>query len=418
MGDMPFRYKMIRYGIGEVILKSKDTGLLKLEKIYSARDKNFPRNSVLQLRANGTDFVCHNFEIPIYIQDLQQYAISLLLTAAHCVSNPVTMIENEDIFECGFQVNNMNLKAIYLTSFLDKFPQQLISSNGWSYCLNGDIAILVLLSEDSSLSPHVFELESENTSSSNASLSFICGFPDLSDAVFDFMHSYNTPDPNTVKDQVKSAFYYGQELIISEGQARESNDLIEISCSSYVGMSGSPIISSNKIQGVFVGGPPMPGQIEALQISRLIENECPLEANTLLQDCIVFDQYYNKPLFYKIYEKPQTKFLICFILNKKNIPPPNQLKNLYNLAMEKIKNKKDLKRKIERLKICVIANLVKLTYLMTSSIKNKELLSFNTGIKLSPQVTESLKKIIQNSKKFLQTSPNSMELTEELLENF
>jgi hypothetical protein len=133
----------------------------------------------LELRAKGTAFVCHNFERPIYIQDLEEYAISLLLTAAHCVCNPVTIIENQSIFECGFQVNNINLKAVYLTSFLDKFPQQSISSNGWPYCLSGNLAILVLLSEDSSLSPHLFELDSKNPSSSNSSLSFICGFPDF-----------------------------------------------------------------------------------------------------------------------------------------------------------------------------------------------------------------------------------------------
>jgi Trypsin len=417
MGDKLLINLMVRNGIGEVILKTQDTGLLKLDQIYLAKNKGIPENYVLNFLRGGTGFIYYNFPSSIYLTDLKMYAVSLVITAAHCICNPVTAKPEVHIVDCGFQKKNINLKAMFLTQFMGKYFQPLASSNNFYYCLPGDLAVMILISKQKQLSLDVIEPEDRNFNLSNPNSCLVCGFPELTDGSFSFMYPYESSDKNNAKQEIRAAFYEGEELICSEGQGKKVDNLIEIYCSSYSGMSGSPILCNNKLIGVFLGGPPMPGQFQALSLAKLIKEEKPLEFYELLENSIKFDDHYSEPLFSGIYNDINTKILISLLLEKNFIKPSDKLKN-YCRDSTKIINKKRFKEKLivlGNLKESITGMLIDITYHILRNIKNKNLLAFNVGISINHPAFTHINKIVSNSHNLLDKPYDSFTFCQELL---
>jgi hypothetical protein len=417
MGEKLLINLMARNGIGEVILKTQDTGLLKLDEIYLGKNKGVPQNYVLNFSRGGTGFIYYNFPKSIYLVDLKMYAVSLVITAAHCICNPVTAEPEVQIVDCGFQKKKINLKAMYLTEFISKYFHPLASSNNFYYCLPGDLALMILLSKKKSLSLDIIEPEDRNFNLSNPNSYLVCGFPDLIDSPFCFMYPYEIPDKINAKKEIRAAFYEGEELICSEGQGKKVDNLIEIYCSSYSGMSGSPILCNNKLIGVFLGGPPLPGQFQALSLAKLINEEKPLEAYELLENCIKLDDHYSEQLFNDVYNNISTKILISLLLEQKFIKPSNKLKN-YCQDSTKIINKKGLREKLiilRDLKKSITCRLLDITYDILRHIKNKSLLAFNVGISITHPAFTHINKIVSNSRNLLDKHYDSFTFCQELL---
>ena len=94
----------------------------------------------------------------------------------------------------------------------------------------------------------------------------------------------------------KRAFYKFNQLVCSEGTFIESNYLIEATSSTYAGMSGSPIVSNNKLIDTFFGEPPMPDQRVILSKRCFLLKDSPIEVYKGLKCCITYDICYTKPI--------------------------------------------------------------------------------------------------------------------------
>lgn len=84
--------------------------------------------------------------------------------------------------------------------------------------------------------------------------------------------------------------------------------IIEVSCSTTNGMSGSPIVSKKKVIGIYIGGSPVPGQRECVKIiQRLSKKEPWCEILEDLRNLIAFDKFFISPLFYELFNNPLVK---------------------------------------------------------------------------------------------------------------
>jgi Trypsin-like peptidase domain len=408
-----FAIKIKNRTIGEIITKKRDlSGSVNLESIKLPIQINFPENYVMNFQSGGSCFTYHNFKTPICLDNQLGYAVSLVITAGHCVSDPITFENHFGMGFCGFNKNNFPCRVLFLKNFMRGFAEELVSSNNFPYCLPGDIAVLVLLSQDPDFRPFAYEKKTELTSSQEQPC-LVSGFPSYSNPDFECMYPYESNDLEATKTQVKTAFYNFDKLICSEGTYKESGYLLEITCSTYSGMSGSPILSSNKLVGVFCGGPPMPGQREALQVCSLIHQKRGLEAYRILESCIIYDSYYTDRIFHKIFEDIHTKLLICIILKKTNVSPVETLKPAYEIINKFSDNEiRDLKI---FLKGDIISKLLDVIRRAVVLVNNNSDLTFNIGISIKHPAFRALDLIINNSENLDNRLYSSYELRQALL---
>jgi hypothetical protein len=108
----------------------------------------------------------------------------------------------------------------------------------------------------------------------------------------------------SVEDEANLIFCGFDNIVHAKGRIEcVKNGLIEISCSDNSGMSGSPIISQEKVVGVYVEGPLIPGQRECVKIlQRLWKQENPLEIMQDIRNLILFDSYFADAIFYQFVE--------------------------------------------------------------------------------------------------------------------
>ena len=412
--DDRYSLKMKNRSIGEIItIKNHSPALINLDSIYLPDDISYLKNYVIHLKSEGTCFVYHTFKQPIFISNLNAYALCLLLTAGHCVCDVLTL-EHYFVREyCDLNKNDSSYQAMYIANFMEAFPQELISSNSFSYCLPGDVAILALISADINAKFNFYPKAEEIDCSINNSCS-VSGFPSYSDSTFTFMYPHMITDMETTRNQVKAAFYNFNQLVCSEGTFIESNYLLEVTSSTYVGMSGSPIVSNNKLIGIFCGGPPMPGQREVLLIAAFLLKDNPIEAYNGLKSCIPYDIYYTEPIFQNLLDNFSVCLLISLMCKNKGILNAPELAFFDEFIKKKIHDS-ELGAKIVKLKSAIILSLFSLIRSTVLLIKDRRCLSFNIGISTKHPAFQAIDKVIENSEKLKDKPYCSFSFREHLL---
>ena len=295
------------------------------------------------------------------------------------------------------------------------YPEELPSSNSFSYCLSGDLCLLALISSDPGIKLDCFAVE-DKRENLNQSKGYICGYPCYSDLNFTSMYPYESTDLEAAKNQVKEAFFHFEKLVCSEGLVNQTGHLIEISASTYSGMSGSPIVVNNKLIGLFCGGPPLPGQREALLLARMIKADQALEGYYLLQNCIQYDIHYKTPIFTVIANDLETQLLFCIIFKSKNISPVAELRNVYEYMENNLpESSQDSEKSL--LKSFFISKLFDFILNSPSYIINTSILVFNTGISILHPAFKAINNVIKNCEKLEDRAYHSHFFRQQLLEN-
>ena len=415
MGDN-FQLIMKSRRIGEIITKRTDgSGLVNLEGIKQASLINFPENYALCLQSGGTAFNYHILAKPIFLEDLNGFAVSVVLTAGHCACDALSLKNTFWTENCGFSKKNWSLKVLYLTSFMKAYPEELSCSNNFSYCLSGDLSLLALISSDPGINLDCFAVENK-IESLNESKGYVCGYPCYTDSNFMSMYPHEFTDLEVAKNKVKEAFFNFDTLVCSEGSIKQTGHLIEISASAYSGMSGSPIVVNNKLIGIFCGGPPLPGQREALLLARMIEADQGLEGYYLLQKCIQYDSHYKTPIFTDIANNFETQLLFCLLFNFKGESSVPELKNVYEYVKNNLsESSQDSERSL--LKSFFISKLFDFVYNSPSYITNTSMLVFNTGISIYHPAFKAINNVLNNCEKLEDRAYHSYYFRKQLLEN-
>ena len=230
------------------------------------------------------------------------------------------------------------------------------------------------------------------------------------------MYPHEFIDLETAKNEVKKAFFNFETLVCSEGVVNQAGHLIEITASTYSGMSGSPIVVNNKLIGLFCGGPPLPGQREALLIARMIEEDKGLQAYHLLQQCIQYDIYYKTPIFMNFANNFDSKLLFCLIFKSKSIDPVSELTTVSEYIDSNLsKSSWDSSKKL--LKNFLISELFDFVLNAASYITNSLMLVFNTGISIHHPAFKAIDNLVKNCEKLEDRAYYSFDFREQLIDN-
>ena len=217
-------------------------------------------NAVFQIGHGGTGFLISISETEIN-GVLQK--VGLILTAAHVILDFDQGLPSSNSFGCFLGDDNDD--AYFLREFLSTSTiQHKCQSTNSEYCLPGDVAILLIILENCKPSGFFEPIDLPKIVSSMPC--YVSGFPS-----YPIIPKYGIPYPNLTNSQIQrkmnDIFHNFRGMIFSHGQVIHENDtLIEISCSTTSGMSGSPIVSQGKYLGIYVGGPAIPGQRELMLI--------------------------------------------------------------------------------------------------------------------------------------------------------
>ena len=101
----------------------------------------------------------------------------------------------------------------------------------------------------------------------------IAGFPSDPEKFEYCCPSLKRSPKDQLRSEINKAFHDFNTLVYSTGSIlAKSEELLDIDCAGTNGMSGGPIMRKRKLIGVYVGGPPLPGQYQLFLINQLLEN--------------------------------------------------------------------------------------------------------------------------------------------------
>ena len=268
----------------------------------------------------------------------------LILTAAHVVCDVLTYQPTEDYFFVELE-NGELCYAFFLKSYLVDYPEELVSrTTGCEYCLPGDVAVLVLTSEDD-LSLNSYDLYiGDPPTEGNC---FVSGYPKRPPAI-NYCCPQLTFDKES-KKKIEKAFHGFKKIVYAEGEIEFCNNLIEVSCSTTNGMSGSPVVFGSKAIGVYVGGPPLPGQRLLLILEKMIKEGKLQKAYNKRNNLLKFETFYTPKFFSKL---------------------------IYHIKVCRFASKNELEEKKSLLTIKLDSKL----YKCVTTYKDKEVFKTNTGI--------------------------------------
>lgn len=303
MGDFsyfpwgPNPYKMLESSIGYVIIrKREESGILFDEPTVIVQEEK----TFMICNERGSAFIIEKFSNPFKLKNKKWYALGFALTAAHAIYNgPSYTTKVSTSIRCGF--NEYDLKTMRLCplkNWCNGFNQNLIASNGNPFCLPGDIALCLLVSLNTVVEISAIPLGK----CFNGVECSILGFPSSKAqnpvAICPYLRN-----EKSAKEKIKSIFHEDRALVESKGYVLRNEELLEVSCSGTFGLSGSPVIADGHAVGVFVGGPPLPGQKVVLKISTIIESKSNIqEAWDLLISLQELADYYINPIFQDLLE--------------------------------------------------------------------------------------------------------------------
>ena len=240
--------------------------------------RNIPEGFVCHLSAESTGFVAAKCRGDWKFQNSQ--VAGLILTAAHSVINLITgeFIEDNDIY-ASFHPDRTrpeSFEVIPLYSFTQLLRKDIHYSKTTkaNYPISNDIAVCLLIGNPNIISEVNFINTGEELKEKTEVL--VSGHPKRH-----LKKSYIYPSALrkvVSKDLTKHFFQYSCQ-INSHGKVKNASDsLLEITCSATSGMSGSPILvqttdadqglNNYSIAGIYVGGPPIPGQFELYELCK------------------------------------------------------------------------------------------------------------------------------------------------------
>ena len=236
------------------------------------------------------------------------------------------------------------MSCIFLKSYLADCPENLVSNRtGCEYCLPGDVAILVLTSKnDLSLNSYDLYIGDRPTEGN----CFVSGYPKRPPAI-----EYCCPQltfDEELENKVERAFHGFKKIVYAEGEIEFCNNLIEVSCSTTNGMSGSPVVFGSKAIGVYVGGPPLPGQRLLLILEKMIKEGKLQKAYNKRNNLLKFETFYTPNFFSQlIYDIEVCRFASKKELTfKKNLLIVMLISTLFN-CVEAFKYKEIFKTNTE-----------------------------------------------------------------------
>ena len=126
---------------------------------------------------------------------------------------------------------------------------------GFEYFLPGDIALLLLFSNNQ-IDLNYYPISQDINLNESC---FVSGYSKRPEDLLCCCPQLDIDDDYSIK--IIEAFHDFDKLVYAEGKVKScSNLIVDIECSTTNGMSGSPIVMNSKFIGVYVGGPPLPGQ--------------------------------------------------------------------------------------------------------------------------------------------------------------
>lgn len=379
MGDLPYfgrvsyLYKMNRKGVGYVIIRQKEAnGILFEEPTVNLQQE---KKSILNHKQSGTSFIIERFDRPFRIRSTNYFGLGIAITASHTCYSPLTFLEEVEEIDCGFSEQQMGImKLIPLKSFCASSNEELYASNGNPYCFPGDVALCLLVSEVADV---YFEVIPLRICPKNSSCSII-GFPSINVEDPISIYPYFGDDKQNAINKIVAVFHKEKSLVESKGKVLRNKNLLEISCSAINGMSGAPVIVNDCAVGVFVGGPPLPGQRDLLKLAIIINSEKNKDEGWyLLQSLRNNDVYYRRSIFENLNNQCRVNeyFLGWFLFENSSLP--NELALFYSILSKKNIDPVELMR---RSKNSCISTFFNTLYSCLAYYKNVNELSFNTAI--------------------------------------
>ncbi|OMJ68860.1 hypothetical protein SteCoe_33552 [Stentor coeruleus] len=383
-------YKLIENSIGCVIIRKRDeSGILFEEPTTIIQEEK----KFMIFSKRGTAFIIEKFSKPFQIKNKNWYALGFAVTAAHTIYNSSSYtIKISTSIKCGFNKRDLDtMRLCPLKSWCNESSRELRASNGNLYYLPGDVALCLVVSKNV-----VVEISEIPLGKCNRDIECsILGFP-----------STKVPNPVAIcpylrnekdaKEKIKSIFHKNRDLVESKGYVLYNEDLLEISCSGTLGLSGSPVIANGYAIGVFVGGPPLPGQREIFKISEIIESKKNIEeAWNLLLSLQTFNSYYINSLFQDLIENDdvRTYFASWFLLYNYKVPNILNEEELFLIT-----NCLDLSKELLNSEQVVLNLLDFCVHECLGEYKNVNELNFNVAISTNNIAFENITALLNEFK--------------------
>ena len=262
---MLYPIHMISPGFGDVLLKERQsTGIVIIKNASPYPLPGYIPNTTIKFDNGGSGFLVSNYR---GVRVGMNYVLGLILTAAHVVYSVKTYRPKASAFKVYYE-NGSAGKAYFLKDYINDFPQEMFSvAAKQAYCLPGDVAVLVLIS-DTLEHLGFYELNNQFRVDSDC---FVPGYPLRPENIkYCFPQGQNDSDLENI---VNVAFNGFSGLVHSSGKVLSFNDcLIDITCSTTNGMAGAPVVLDSKAIGVYVGGPPVIGQRKLFKMMQQIRN--------------------------------------------------------------------------------------------------------------------------------------------------
>lgn len=378
------KHMLYNVGIGDITISHKNAaGQLYFQETKTEEPPGAKENVLVNFLNGGTGFIINKKKISIG-QTIKNLA--LVLTAGHAVCDLVTLNPLSKNDFCYLE--NGELRKIYLIGFfMNSFPYELQSSLTSSfYCLPGDIAILLLEAKRGKID--YYEI------SSDIKVGMDCFVSEFPKKPKDFRYCLpqlvnNIGDEAT--NEANRIFCCFDKKVFAEGKIEsENNGLLEVSCLTTNGMLGSPIISEGKFVGIYIGGPPVPGQRESLKIIHCLnKNENPIEIFRDIRDLLNLDMHFMDQLFEEIIN---TEVMNKFGLLSKAMAG----KVLTQEEINKIQGFGRLQMRYDQIANSISTFLSGKIYYSVLSFRNKELFKANVGISNNHRAFNEKIRIIVN----------------------
>ena len=308
MEDWHFPFHMINSNyFGDVAIPIRQASGITFEPTQINSPDDFT-NAVFQISNSGTGFLISISEIEI---NGVLRKVGLLVTAAHVVLNLHEGLPKSGPFRCSLGSDEDN--AYFLREFATSSSiQHKCQSTNSDYCLPGDVAILLILLEN--CKPLGFFEPIDLRMITSSMPCYVSGFP-LSPIDPKYSIQYPSLSDSHIENKMYCIFHKFKRMVFSHGQVVHENDtLIEISCSTTSGMSGSPIVSQGKYLGIYVGGPALAGQRELMLIINKVHEGKFGEVFSLIDSLAAYDHLYELPVFSAYIRKFEVH--IVYILGK------------------------------------------------------------------------------------------------------
>lgn len=238
----------------------------------------------------------------------------------------------------------------------------------------GDVAILLLVVDYGKIDKYRLDNSSKVKPGIDC---IVSGYPYKPQNILYCVPQLYELSDSAIESEANSIFCDFTGKVYAVGNVENiNNGIIEVSCSTTNGMSGSPIISNRKVIGVYVGGPPVQGQRECLKIlQRLARRENPLEIFEDLRNLIFFDTFLITPIFGKFFSGSIVQdFYLYGRAMAGGILTTKEKKNIAKIS--------DVPRIFKNLVGQLSSSIYDLIYLAFTEFKEKDKFQANIGISI------------------------------------